>query len=198
MIRRPPRSTLFPYTTLFRSYSSTGAPEAPLVTTFVSGRNLRLPRYDKWSGGLEHEFAHRISARAEWLRKRGRDGFVYAPENTAAPLTVQPVLLSYGYGGTYALTNQRRDAYDEVAFTARQTFGDQYGLDGQLCPLAHRLECRPGCQRRSTPAGAEQLWPHAVGRAQPRPRMGLLPAAVQELGRRLSDGLPHRLPLRRD
>src|SRR2546428_5457798 len=25
MIRRPPRSTLFPYTTLFRSYSSSGA-----------------------------------------------------------------------------------------------------------------------------------------------------------------------------
>jgi hypothetical protein len=108
-------------------YSSSGAPEAPLVTTFVSGQNLRLPRYDKWSGGLEHEFAHRVAARAEWLRKRGRDGFVYAPEGAAPPLTDQPVLLSYGYGGTYALTNQRRDAYDEVAFTARQTFGDQYG-----------------------------------------------------------------------
>src|SRR2546421_8083121 len=29
MIRRPPRSTLFPYTTLFRSVSSTGAISAP-------------------------------------------------------------------------------------------------------------------------------------------------------------------------
>ncbi len=108
-------------------YSSTSEPGAPLVTTFVSGRNLRLPRYDKWSGGLEHEFARRISARAEWLRKRGGDGLVYAAEGAANPVTVQPVLLSYGYGGTYALTNQRRDAYDEVAFTARQTFGEQYG-----------------------------------------------------------------------
>src|SRR3712207_8728323 len=27
MIRRPPRSTLFPYTTLFRSHYNTGAPE---------------------------------------------------------------------------------------------------------------------------------------------------------------------------
>ena len=36
-------------------------------------------------------------------------------------------MLGYGFGGTYALTNQRRDAYDEVALVARQTFGDQYG-----------------------------------------------------------------------
>src|SRR3712207_9376126 len=31
MIRRPPRSTLFPYTTLFRSHGRTAAPEHPLV-----------------------------------------------------------------------------------------------------------------------------------------------------------------------
>src|SRR5687767_15236568 len=29
MIRRPPRSTLFPYTTLFRSPSSAGSPRSP-------------------------------------------------------------------------------------------------------------------------------------------------------------------------
>src|SRR3712207_8024348 len=29
MIRRPPRSTLFPYTTLFRSWSGSAAPRAP-------------------------------------------------------------------------------------------------------------------------------------------------------------------------
>src|SRR5256885_3731842 len=37
MIRRPPRSTLFPYTTLFRSHGLT----AP-------GRRLRLPFRTKW------------------------------------------------------------------------------------------------------------------------------------------------------
>src|SRR5437588_1159415 len=31
MIRRPPRSTLFPYTTLFRSYTSTGAYSYPVA-----------------------------------------------------------------------------------------------------------------------------------------------------------------------
>src|SRR2546425_10726596 len=33
MIRRPPRSTLFPYTTLFRSCSATSRATAPCVTT---------------------------------------------------------------------------------------------------------------------------------------------------------------------
>src|SRR2546430_14389360 len=32
MIRRPPRSTLFPYTTLFRSHASEGDPEVRLRT----------------------------------------------------------------------------------------------------------------------------------------------------------------------
>src|SRR2546428_2006493 len=41
MIRRPPRSTLFPYTTLFRS-------EVPC------GLNLRL------GGGVRHEAVHRV------------------------------------------------------------------------------------------------------------------------------------------
>src|SRR3712207_8736201 len=31
MIRRPPRSTLFPYTTLFRSRDGTGSPMSPAV-----------------------------------------------------------------------------------------------------------------------------------------------------------------------
>jgi len=107
-------------------YSTAGVPGTPLVTTFA-GRNLKLPRYDKWSAGVEHDFGHRISGSAEWLRKRGRDGFVYSPAGGSAPASIQPIFLSYGFGGTYALANQRRDAYDEVAFTARQSFGDQYG-----------------------------------------------------------------------
>src|SRR5260221_6676114 len=35
MIRRPPRSTLFPYTTLFRSLVSAWAPRAPFIWTFL-------------------------------------------------------------------------------------------------------------------------------------------------------------------
>src|SRR2546430_11201681 len=41
MIRRPPRSTLFPYTTLFRS---TGAPPPPLLPAHVAAEDaLSLP-----------------------------------------------------------------------------------------------------------------------------------------------------------
>src|SRR6266480_6972581 len=39
MIRRPPRSTLFPYTTLFRSREPRGGPSAA-----VGGRGRRVPR----------------------------------------------------------------------------------------------------------------------------------------------------------
>src|SRR3712207_8836094 len=61
MIRRPPRSTLFPYTTLFRSADLRGRQEswtrlmltAPqtLVNVIVSVRRLLLP------GGVEHDEA---------------------------------------------------------------------------------------------------------------------------------------------
>src|SRR2546430_10141112 len=43
MIRRPPRSTLFPYTTLFRSKSerpTTALPPAPRASTFVQMGDL--------------------------------------------------------------------------------------------------------------------------------------------------------------
>src|SRR2546426_1557087 len=44
MIRRPPRSTLFPYTTLFRSPSRLAAKEAPAAAALVS-RNSRRDQF---------------------------------------------------------------------------------------------------------------------------------------------------------
>ena len=108
-------------------FNAAGQPEAPLVTTFVTGSNLKFPRYVQWSAGAEHDFGHNISGTAEWMLKRGGDGFVYAPVAGEGPIDIQPAGLAYGFGGTYALTNERHDDYDEVAFVARQTFGDQYG-----------------------------------------------------------------------
>src|SRR5256885_12271207 len=43
MIRRPPRSTLFPYTTLFRSSCSVKWPRWPPRPTAPSSRARRLP-----------------------------------------------------------------------------------------------------------------------------------------------------------
>jgi hypothetical protein len=108
-------------------FTAAGVPEAPLVTTLVTGGALKFPRSSQWSAGAERDLGHRISARFEWLRKRGSDGFVYEPENGSAPISIEPTALSYGFGGAYRLSNLRRDNYDETAITFRQTFGDQYG-----------------------------------------------------------------------
>jgi hypothetical protein len=110
-------------------FNAAGQPEAPLVTSFVPGYNLKLPRYVQWSAGADHDFGHGISGRAEWMMKRGGDGFAYSPINGGAPggIDLQPAGLQYGFGGTYALTNQRHDAYDEAAFTVRQSFAEGYG-----------------------------------------------------------------------
>src|SRR5688572_32231473 len=43
MIRRPPRSTLFPYTTLFRSLDVVGAVDQPHHAPLLDGHALRRP-----------------------------------------------------------------------------------------------------------------------------------------------------------
>src|SRR5260370_16975600 len=55
MIRRPPRSTLFPYTTLFRSYPSQ---EVPLARRYAPGGEPRagllgLPRSEEHTSELQ-------------------------------------------------------------------------------------------------------------------------------------------------
>src|SRR2546430_8842764 len=45
MIRRPPRSTLFPYTTLFRSIALLGVVSLDYLLTSVSTRSSRRVRY---------------------------------------------------------------------------------------------------------------------------------------------------------
>src|SRR2546429_6491943 len=62
MIRRPPRSTLFPYTTLFRSRGPSGAEAAPFASG--AGRGARLGHADDRRGARDprrHEPAGRAS-----------------------------------------------------------------------------------------------------------------------------------------
>jgi len=50
MIRRPPRSTLFPYTTLFRSLAEGNSPDQP--GHFVAWLHKRVPVYGyRFDGG---------------------------------------------------------------------------------------------------------------------------------------------------
>src|SRR3712207_8722672 len=58
MIRRPPRSTLFPYTTLFRSDDSVSVVERPFERTTNPVRVLDVEMYDALgSGQLAEEHA---------------------------------------------------------------------------------------------------------------------------------------------
>ena len=102
-----------------------GVPGTPLVNTFAIGRNLRLPRYNEWSAGVQHDFGHRIAGNFEWLRKRGNGGFVNEAMGTSG-IDLGSLGRGYGLGGNYVLQNARVDRYDEAIVSVRQKFGDQY------------------------------------------------------------------------
>src|SRR5688572_31296330 len=60
MIRRPPRSTLFPYTTLFRSRPSQSAAALPAIRRLrgavaIRGRRLELSRQHRAAGGRDRK-----------------------------------------------------------------------------------------------------------------------------------------------
>src|SRR3712207_7470441 len=63
MIRRPPRSTLFPYTTLFRSWSAGAGIRHQLssLETLISDRSLRR-RLGRWDVAVEAEEVVRVVA----------------------------------------------------------------------------------------------------------------------------------------
>src|SRR3712207_8247253 len=75
MIRRPPRSTLFPYTTLFRSSSRVACidgrnrrfPNISLLSVLLQYRNLTPQQYDsaKPKLGLEGDRAYDLFYRSE-------------------------------------------------------------------------------------------------------------------------------------
>src|SRR2546427_5684035 len=69
MIRRPPRSTLFPYTTLFRSLAE-NVREVFFVVDPESGRSLYLsPAYEEVFG---HSREHAYAVPNSWLDEIGR------------------------------------------------------------------------------------------------------------------------------
>ena len=102
-----------------------GIPGIPYYTTFLPGHDLQLPRYTQFSAGVEHDFGHGLYATADWLRKRGTNGFVYAPQS-GMPIVSQSFFPGAEGGGTFALTNERQDKYDEYAVTIRQSLPNQY------------------------------------------------------------------------
>src|SRR3712207_3897112 len=88
MIRRPPRSTLFPYTTLFRSRGSPACSErAPARPRRSLGRGS--PR---WPGrGRRSQLLGLLHAPGDLLERRGdRLGQLHAPQNNVGVLQAVP------------------------------------------------------------------------------------------------------------
>src|SRR5256885_10150134 len=81
MIRRPPRSTLFPYTTLFRSVVSVGLGEKGAVAAM-----LRLNEGDIWIGDRKStrlNSSHLVISYAVFcLKKKKKVSFYHEPYST--------------------------------------------------------------------------------------------------------------------
>src|SRR2546422_7392895 len=68
MIRRPPRSTLFPYTTLFRSQSALATVLPPAVLSAPAHGQLPAPTTRRsWAGSITGTIAVPSSAAIEFL-----------------------------------------------------------------------------------------------------------------------------------
>jgi hypothetical protein len=91
----------------------------PVLTQFFVNQNtLREPRFLNASLSLERRLPADVYLTAEYLERRGTDGFVYLPEPAISGLT----------GGSFLLTNARQDHTRSLSFIVRHTFRKAYPL----------------------------------------------------------------------
>jgi Carboxypeptidase regulatory-like domain/TonB-dependent Receptor Plug Domain len=118
----------FDQTAITTSYNPNGTPSGPSApTTFAIGNSgLVLPRAANWTLDADHQLFTHVYLKAKYLRRRGTDGFAFV--NTLAPDAPPSLLPLPGTtaAGVYQLTNLRRDDYDSIAVSVRQTFSGQY------------------------------------------------------------------------
>src|SRR5574340_1552547 len=96
MIRRPPRSTLFPYTTLFRSRQRNAARYVQLFTEAKLLERVTLPSVDAGNFHVFNQFTLRVRKRDElrtFLKDNGVGTEVYYP----LPLHMQNCYRDLGY-----------------------------------------------------------------------------------------------------
>ncbi len=90
---------------------------ASFITAFHLDRhNLRAPRFLNWSVAVERELSRAVLLRAEFIEKRGRDGFTYINRSSTV------------FVGDYLLTNSRRDRYDAFQISMRKQLRDEHAL----------------------------------------------------------------------
>ena len=83
----------------------------PVATSFrLPDRGVRAPRYRNLSFGAEHTFSPALRLSANYLRRRGVDGFTYEDPGTQA----------------FELTNMGRDLYDAASVALHHSFGKRY------------------------------------------------------------------------
>jgi hypothetical protein len=94
---------------LFAANGTSAGP--PIHTTFTVNRaTLQEPKFLNWSFGLEQKLPGRIYLRADFLERRGSQGFVYANQSNSS------------FRGDFVLQNTRKERYDAITLTARRVF----------------------------------------------------------------------------
>ncbi|HYM11063.1 MAG TPA: hypothetical protein VEU62_10025, partial [Bryobacterales bacterium] len=95
----------------------------------IRNPDLKPPRYQNWSLGLEQRLPHGLFLRGNFLRKRGHDGFTYVNTLTAnnpPPPDLVALYHTTSFDGIFNLVNLRRDVYDSGEITVHQSLGEQY------------------------------------------------------------------------
>jgi hypothetical protein len=115
-------------TAVTTQFNPNGTPAGPAtLTTFtIPNAGLVLPRASNWTLDVNHQLSAHVYVAAKYLRRRSTDGFVFI--NTLAP-DAPPSLLplpNADAAGIYQLTNLRRDDYDSIAISVRQTLSGQF------------------------------------------------------------------------
>src|SRR2546430_11197522 len=93
MIRRPPRSTLFPYTTLFRSWPTRRLPWPRTDGGATASRSCRAPRSEEHTSELQSQsnlVCRLLLEKKKKQKRRVQDG-LSPPES---PTDVEPLLLA--------------------------------------------------------------------------------------------------------
>src|SRR6266550_8016833 len=99
MIRRPPRSTLFPYTTLFRSHPDLDVTDADAIVDSLPGTSLAVPRIDIGRTELELERCRHAVERLEPIRlgRRSMRVQVNEPRRDDEVARIDRVSATYGF-----------------------------------------------------------------------------------------------------
>src|SRR5688572_17929918 len=96
LIRRPPRSTLFPYTTLFRSYAARALRRAPVQVTVVDRRNHHVFQPLLYQVAMAALSPGDIASPIRWILRRQKNVDVILAEARSIDVARKRVILTDG------------------------------------------------------------------------------------------------------